>query len=217
MTAQSRHPASTGRTALRADASHTGVLSQVIADAFFDLAVSQWLVPDPAARREIFPTYFRIYVDHAFTGGLVFTTPALDAAALWLPVGPGGPGDPPEGYAERLAAVTGEYLDRFQALDEGFEAHHPVGTGHQHLAILAVRPDRQRLGIGTALLQAHHATLDRDGVPAYLEASDLGTRGIYLKYGYADLGDPIQLPDGPRMYPMMRPAKAAGASVPARM
>ena len=208
MTQPPGHPASTGHVAVPADQSHTGVLSQVIADAFFDLAVSQWLVPDPESRREIFPGYFRIYVEHAFADGLVLTTPTRDAAALWLPVGPDGPGDPPEWHAERLAAGTGVHLGRFQALDEGFGTHHPAGVPHQHLAIIAVRPDRQRLGIGTALLDARHAILDRDGIPAYLEASDLGKRDIYLQHGYADHGPPIRLPDGPLMYPMWRPAKA---------
>jgi GNAT superfamily N-acetyltransferase len=189
---------------VRASDADVPVLSQVIADAFFDLAVSQWLVPDPRARRAIFPAYFQIYVEHAVADGLVLTTHYRDAAALWLPVGPDGPGDPPEGYAARLAAVTGAYLDRFQALDEGFDAHHPAGTQHQHLAIIAVRPDLQRLGIGTALLDAHHAVLDRDGTPAYLEASDLAKRDIYLKHGYADHGPPLSLPEGPEMYPMWR-------------
>jgi GNAT superfamily N-acetyltransferase len=185
-------------------------LSQVIADAFYYLAVSQWLVPDPDARRGIFPPYFRIYVEHALADGLVLTTPARDAAALWLPVGPDGPGTPPDGYHERLAAITGPHLDRFTALDEGFDTHHPSGVPHHHLAILAVRPDRQRLGIGTAMLHAQQAILDRDGIPAYLEASDIDKRDIYLKHGYADYGDPIRLPDGPAMFPMWREPRRPG-------
>lgn len=178
------------------------VLSQVIAAAFRDLDVSRWLVPNPDARRLIFPDYFGIYVERAFANGVVYTTAARDAAALWILAD--GPGEPSEGYAERLAAVTGRHLDRFTALDRAFDAHHPAGAAHEYLAILAVRPDRQKLGIGTALLDARHAILDRDGTPAYLEASDLDKRGIYLKHGYTDYGSPIELPSGPRMYPMMR-------------
>ena len=52
---------------------------------FFDLPPSRWLVPDPAARRAIFPSYFRLYVEHALACGLVHTTPHHDAVALWLP------------------------------------------------------------------------------------------------------------------------------------
>jgi GNAT superfamily N-acetyltransferase len=192
----------------RAEPRDAGVLTQVIADAFFVLAVSQWLVPDPGSRRAIFPDYFGVYVDHALAEGLVLTTPARDAAALWIPVGPDGPGQPPEGHHDRLAALTGPHLARFEALDEQFDRHHPAGRPHEHLAILAVRPDRQLLGIGTALMNARHACLDRDGTPAYLEASDRAKRDIYLAHGYADIGDPINLPEGPSMYPMWRPPRA---------
>lgn len=188
------------------------VLSQVIAGAFYHLAVSQWLVPDPDARRGIFPPYFRIYVEHAVSDGLVLTTPDRDAAALWLPVGPDGPGAPPGGYQERLAAITGPNLDRFRSLDEGFGTHHPAGIPHQHLAILAVRPDRQRLGIGKALLRARHAILDRDRIPAYLEASDPAKRDIYRKHGYVLRPDaPIRLPGGgPELFPMWREPRGTG-------
>lgn len=97
----------------RAEPSDADVLSHVIADAFFYLAVSQWLVPDPDARRAMFPGYFRIYFiyfEHALAGGLVLTTPARDGAALWVPIGADGPSGPPEGYHDRLAGLTGQHL-----------------------------------------------------------------------------------------------------------
>ena len=78
------------------------------------------------------------------------------------------------------------------------------GVFHEHLAILAVRPDRQGQGIGTALLDARHADLEDQGIPAYLEASDERTRRLYLAHGYTDRGSPIELADGVRMYPMWR-------------
>ena len=183
-----------------------GILSQVIADAFGPLAVSQWLIPEPHARRAILPGYFRIHVEYALADGLVLTTPARDAAALWIPVGPDGPGEPPAAYPGELAIMTGRHLGRFQALDEAFGRHHPAGVPHEHLAILAVHPDRQLLGIGTALLNARHAVLDRDRTPAYLEASDAAKRDIYRKHGYVLRPDaPIRLPDGgSEMWPMWR-------------
>ena len=39
---------------------------------------------------------------------------------------------------------------------------------------------------------------------AYLEASDERTRDLYLRHGYTDHGEAIELPDGPSMYPMVR-------------
>jgi GNAT superfamily N-acetyltransferase len=222
MTARRQPAGATARGIVRAGEADIDVLSQVIADAFFPLAPCQWLIGDEAARREIFPGYFRMYVEHAMADGLVHTTPGRDAAALWLPLGPQLPA-PPDGYDEHLAQITGPWAERFAVFDAELDDHHLTGAEHYHLAILAVRPDRQGQGTGTALLDAHHTVLDQKGLAAYLEASDEGTRGIYLRHGYADYGTPIHLHDGllvhgddgapgqpgdgPRMYPMVRRPK----------
>jgi GNAT superfamily N-acetyltransferase len=200
--------AGTSLAVVLADDTCAGVLSQVIADAFHDLAVSAWLIPDEAARCQIFPRYFGLYVEHALADGIVLTTPDQAAVALWLPVAE-EPAAPPDWYDERLAQVTGPWVDRFRAFDAELERRHPAGFAHHHLAILAVRPDRQGQGLGTALLRAHHAALDRDGVPAYLEASNLRSRRLYRAEGYQDHGGLLFLP-GAAMYPMLRPPRPGG-------
>ncbi len=199
-------PGGTDRTVIRAGTADLDVLSQVIAGAFCDLAPSRWLIPDPAVRRQILPGYFRLHAEHALARGVVHTTPGCTAAALWIPAG-GEAAESPDGYDARLAAATSPWTSRFRAFDAALEGHHPAGTAHWHLAILAVRPDRQGRGTGTALLRAFHAALDHAGTPAYLEASGPRTRHLYLSHGYADHGPPVHLPAGPDMYPMWRPAK----------
>jgi GNAT superfamily N-acetyltransferase len=210
-----RQPAAAG--IIRAGQADIEMLSQVIAGAFFPLAPCQWLIPDQAARREIFPAYFRMYVEHAMADGIVHTTPARDAAALWIPLSTTPP-EPPAGYHEQLAQVTGPWAERFTAFDAELDARHLAGTEHHHLAILAVLPGRQGHGTGTALLDTHHNVLDQQGIAAYLEASDERTRRLYLRHGYSDHGtSPIRLHDGllagsdrhppaaeARMYPMTR-------------
>jgi GNAT superfamily N-acetyltransferase len=186
-----------------AGAADLDTLSHVIAGAFFDLAPSRWLIGDPAARREIFPGYFRLYLDHTLAHGVVHTTADRTAAALWLPAGPDAPAQPAD-YDARLSAVTGRWAERFAAFDAALDARHPA-TAHHHLAILAVRPGRHGHGTGTALLRAYHQHLDHDlGAPAYLEASSLRACRLYLRHGYTDHGPPIHLPGGPPMWPMWR-------------
>ncbi|HEV2636807.1 MAG TPA: GNAT family N-acetyltransferase [Actinocrinis sp.] len=201
-----------------ADAAH---LSVIVAAAFVSLAPSAWLIPDEPTRREIFPEYFRLYVDEAFASGTVYTNSDRTAVALWITkpqqqnfAGRGA--QPPRltanpahaqdsEYDERLGAVTGPWAYRFREFDAALDRHHPTGPAHHHLAILAVHPDVQHAGIGSALLAEHHRVLDAAGIPAYLEASDTRTRALYLRVGYQDRGDPIQLPaKGPLMYPMVR-------------
>lgn len=179
------------------------ILSTVIAEAFHDLPPSPWLISDEAARRRIFPGYFRLFLEHALTAGTVHTTPARDAAALWIPVGNEQPGLP-DGYLEQLATATEPWTQRFIVFDAVLESRHLTGQPHHHLALLAVRPGRQGRGTGTALLRFHHRVLDRSGKVAYLEASSQRNRELYLRHGYSDIGPSIDLPGGPSLFPMVR-------------
>jgi GNAT superfamily N-acetyltransferase len=193
----------TDRAVVRAEETDLDILSLVIAEAFADLPPSRWLIPLATVRREIFPGYFRLQIEHALASGLVHTTPGRTAAALWLPGGTEAR-EPAEGYEERMAAATYPWTERFAVFEATLGGRHPSGP-HEYLAILAVRPDRQRRGTGTALLHARHQILDRaPGMAAYLEAASPRARQLYLARGYADHGPPIELPGGPPMYPMMR-------------
>lgn len=200
------HADQADQSVVLADPSDLDVLSHVIADAFHDLAPSRWLITDPAARRAIFPGYFRLHLEHAMASGIVHTTPGRTAAALWIPAGEDAAGQAAD-YDARLAATTSPWTSQFVAFDAALDRHAPVSIPCYHLAMLAVRPDRQGRGIGTALLRACHVALDHAGTPAYLEASSPRTRHLYLSHGYTDYGLPIHLPGGPDMYPMWRRAK----------
>ena len=188
-------------------------LAEVIAEAFFDLAPSRWLVHDPEARRNIFTNYFMLSVELGLTAGAVYTTEDCQAAAIWLPVTRDARPELP-GYGARLDAVTRAWADRFREFDATLDKHRPR-QAHEWLAILAVAPRMQHQGIGTALLTGYHEALDREGMPAYLEASDECTRQFYLRHGYIDHGEPFCLPSGPCMYPMWREPHAVRKEVTA--
>ena len=69
---------------------------------------------------------------------------------------------------------------------------------------MAVRPDQQRKGIGSALLQHYHQRLDSAGTAAFLEASSTGARDLYRRHGYTALGEPYAVPNGALFFPMWR-------------
>jgi ribosomal protein S18 acetylase RimI-like enzyme len=187
----------------QAEAADLDRLSEVIAEAFLELPPSTWLIEDARARRQIFPSYFRLYLEHALVDGIIHTTADKTAAALWLPIAT-SPAAELSGYHTRLTAITWPWTERFLAFDAALDRRHPADVPHHHLAILAVHPSQQGNGIGTALLQAHHRMLDQVSVPAYVEASSPRNRDLYLRHGYTRLGAPIQLPHGPLMHPLWR-------------
>ncbi len=180
-------------------------MSDLIAAAFHPLASSEWLVPDASDRRQMFPPYFRLSIEQALHRGSVEVTEDRMAVALWFRVPPIGL-PALDRYEERLTSIAGPRVEQFRAFDLAMGERHPHGVQHDYLGILAVHPSRQRRGLGSALLVHHHQLLDheRPPAPAYLEANDLRGRALYLKHGYRDLGEPIELPDGPPIYPMWR-------------
>jgi ribosomal protein S18 acetylase RimI-like enzyme len=62
-----------------------------------------------------------------------------------------------------------------------------------------VRSDYQGLGLGARLLAHGHQRLHER--PAYVEATSPGSRRLYQRHGYHDLGR-IRLPDGPALWRM---------------
>jgi GNAT superfamily N-acetyltransferase len=61
----------------------------------------------------------------------------------------------------------------------------------------------QGAGLGGALRAPILARCDRDGVPAYLEATSDRNRALYERHGFRVRGA-IPLPDGPRVWAMWR-------------
>ena len=168
---------------------------RLVAVSFDHLDANHYLIPDETRRLEAMQEFFTVLTAHAANGaGKVLLTEDGNATAVWFDrtVEP----TEPDGYAERINAAAGEYADRFAALDELFEAHHPTEP-HWHLAFLAVHPDHWSRGLGGALMDHTHGWLDKEGLPAYLEATNADNQRVYRRHGYTDmtpfpivLGDP---------------------------
>lgn len=189
----------------QATAADAPMVADLIAHAFTPLQASEWLIPPPRDRRRILAAYFRIFIDHAVEYGHIDMTEDALAVAVWFPRTAELP-EPP-GYDRRLAEASHPWTDRFRMVDALIEGRHPTHP-HHHLAFLAVHPDHQRAGRGTALLRRYHTHLDATGTPAYLEASSPGARELYLRHGY-EQSPPYTLPNGAPFWPMHRaPARS---------
>ncbi|MBT8224163.1 MAG: GNAT family N-acetyltransferase [Dactylosporangium sp.] len=192
-------------TVERAAPEEARALAQIIGDAFAFLPVTGWLVPAEAQRAGILGEYFNIIVEHAVVHGVVETVADRSAVAVWHPAA-STPMPEIADYDQRMATVCGPNAERFGALDDVMHASHPPAPPvYDYLALLAVRPGRQGTGLGTALLRHRHQHLDRPGVPAYVEASSLGSRRLYQRHGYQDRGEPFAPPGCEAvMWPMWR-------------
>jgi GNAT superfamily N-acetyltransferase len=191
-------------TIVRAGTGAAAEVAGTVAAAFHPLPAAAWLVPDPDLRSQLLAGQFAILVEHATSYGTVYRTGDQQAVAVWFHRTEPAP-EPPD-YPARLAAACGAATPRFEILDALLEQHHP-GEPHHHLAFLAVNPAHQGRGLGTALLAHHHAYLDAQGVPSYLEASSERNRRLYARHGYR-AGEPFRLPDGTPFWPMWRPPRA---------
>ncbi len=195
----------------RADIGEAGAIGALIAGAFHDLEVSHWLAADPTERLAAMSGQFEMLIRSAILHGDVEVVdgPAVADDAGTEPVGVAAwfrPGEipDPDGYDEGLARVCGAHLERFVALDAAMHAAHPEAPEHAYLAFCAVRADMQGHGIGAALLESYHAGLDAAGTPAYLDASGLRSRGLYLRHGYVDHAEPYGVAGMANFYPMWR-------------
>jgi GNAT superfamily N-acetyltransferase len=182
----------------------TAQITDLLAASMGDGPVARWLAPDGGVRRYYATAYFEIFAEHAARYGEVYASVDeagfMSGVALWFPFTSLIPG--PDDYDRRLKEVSGSSFDRVRELDAALEAHHPM-LPHHYLAFLAVHPHRQNRGIGSALLDRHHARLDAARLPAYLEANDPRNRDLYLRHGYS-CREEIRLSDGPPLWPMWR-------------
>jgi GNAT superfamily N-acetyltransferase len=196
------HPIPVIRTATPADQQ---TVSDLLAEAFLHGDIADWLIPHLDTRARIYPHYFALHVEHALTHGQVEMTADATAVAIWYPIDAGPLPELPD-YPQRLADITGRFHPRFTDLERTMHDHHPYDQPHHYLAFLAVHPDRQRHGLGSTLLEHHHAQLDATGTAAHLEATGLRNRRLYARHGYLPRPT-FCLSDGPSLYPMQRTPK----------
>ncbi|WP_329334858.1 GNAT family N-acetyltransferase [Streptomyces sp. NBC_00663] len=175
--------------------------------AFQNDPVSRWVFPGDEYRRATHHKLMAAFTDIVLADGRIDLTEDGTACALWLPMpaeahgedeGNGG-----DGPAQMRASID-PANERIELIARLTEDIHPVGRAHEYLWMIGVSPDHQGEGLGTALIGAVLDRCDREGLPAYLEASSARSRVLYERLGFALLNRPLDLPDGPQMWPMWR-------------
>ncbi|MFJ8993778.1 GNAT family N-acetyltransferase [Streptomyces sp. NPDC102279] len=192
-----------------ADGGDRELVVRLLDEAFQNDPVSGWVFPDPAHRRATHHRLMAAFADVVLAEGRVDLAEDGSACALWLDVAAedheGGGGEPQgeDGPAQLRAAVDPDN-ERVELIGRLTADVHPSGRAHAYLWMIAVSPERQGEGLGSALMEPALDRCDREGLAAYLEASNARSRDLYERLGFVLTGRPLDLPDGPRMWPMWR-------------
>jgi GNAT superfamily N-acetyltransferase len=206
-----------------ADEADRELVVRLLDEAFQDDPVSNWVFPDPAQRRAKHPGLMAAFTDVVLAEGRVDLAEDGSACALWLSVpatgnhdGAGGnqedgegDGADEDGPAQLREAVDPDN-ERIELIGRLTAGIHPEGRAHAYLWMIGVTPERQGEGLGRALIESVLDRCDREGLAAYLEASNARSRALYERLGFALSGRPLDLPDGPRMWPMWREPRPGG-------
>lgn len=176
---------------------------RILDEAFHDDPVSSWVFPDEDHRRAVHGTFLGVFADIALAGGRVDLLEDGSAVALWFSVPAGAPEE--EDSTPALMRETADPdNERCELVGRLTGAVHPHDRAHEYLLMIGVSPQCQGQGIGADLMAGVLERCDREGVPAYLEASSMRSRRLYERLGFTFMGRTVDLPDGPPMWPMWR-------------
>lgn len=181
-----------------------GRLSLALAAAFETDPVFGWLVPDERRRLARLERFFALELRHV----------VLPAGVAWTADGPGASLELPPGawrmpfgaqlaHGPGFARVFGARLGHALALITRMEQRH-LREPHYYIPYVGVAPEGQGGGLGTALLRPTLDRCDREGLPAYLEATSERNAALYARLGFEHLGE-LTLGSSPPLWRMRRP------------
>ena len=188
-------------TPRRGNAADVAAAADTLAAAFTGYVWSDWTIQadDQEARLR---RGFELILEHAIVPfAELWVTDDCSAAAIWIPPSP----DP--GLREAFRAIAAELDevagDRAAANDaaEAQVAKLRPKEPHWYLASIGTRPERQREGLGAAVL----APVLARGERAYLETSAEDNLRFYRRLGFEVVAEPTIEGGGPPVWGMLRP------------
>ncbi|MEV4262931.1 GNAT family N-acetyltransferase [Kribbella sp. NPDC049584] len=172
--------------------------------ALFDYPMSRACL-DPDGYEERLTQYHRLFVEGiGLPHGRIWVTDDVSAVAVWFP--PDMPADAFAPHAAAFQELTGSRAALTAEYGQAIGLFHPRDPVWL-LALAAVDPDRQRQGLGHAVIEPGLAVADAAHSPAFVETQDPANVGFYESFGFTTIAE-LELPHhGPTHYSMYRAAR----------
>lgn len=184
------------------------VLAGVLARAFQNDPVFEWLQPDAATRAAAVPGFFGAIARHHFLDGggveIAEGLAGIGGATLWDP-----PGRRVQSSWREVAIVPAAirafrtHILAARGVADQMKAVHPEEP-HWYLATIGSDPEVRGGGFGAALMRSRLDRCDAEFAPAYLESSNPDNIGYYERFGFEVTGEIKIAGGGPSMWPMWR-------------
>jgi len=183
-------------------------LAHVLALSFNEDPVLSWIIRQDNKRLEALTDLFAFCLNDALQAGAETTTSDLRACAIWIP-------PKMENHSISLSWIPmlPRYIHwaglsrvgRFLSFVDACEGKRPREP-HYYLDSIGVDPDHQGKGYGSKLLKHTLDQVDSEGLPAYLESSNVRNNPLYERHGFRTLSE-IHLYGGPTIWCMWREPK----------
>jgi ribosomal protein S18 acetylase RimI-like enzyme len=168
--------------------------------AFSNDPVTRWVFPDANVYLSYWPRLVQAFGGAAFAEGTADSIDGCGGVALWFPPGVGSD-EETMGALVAEAVPVADQEEVFGFMGQMGEFH--LTEPHWYLPLIGVDVTKQGRGYGSALLRHALERCDRDGLPAYLEATSPLNKPLYERQGFEELGV-IQAGSSPPMWPMHR-------------
>jgi GNAT superfamily N-acetyltransferase len=182
----------------------TGLLTR----SFWDDPVIMWMFPDESVRRTKLPRFYDLLWVTMLPDGGCDVTSGTESATMWNPPGKWQlPLLTLLRHAPRMIGAFGTALPRALRLLHAMDAVHPAEP-HWYLNMVGTEPGLQGRGFGGAAIRSRLAKCDATGLSAFLISSKESNIPVYRALGFDVTGE-IVIPDGPTLWPMLRPPQSA--------
>jgi ribosomal protein S18 acetylase RimI-like enzyme len=180
---------STNRTSLPsriAAENDLGGVAGTLRAAFEADPLWRWAFSDPAQLE----VWWRFLVNSALRYPWVWIAGDYAAATVWIPPGQTELTEQEEARVKPLIdGLLGSRAPEVMELIARFGASHPAQQPHYYLSLFGTHPEAQGHGHGMGLLVENLATIDREGMPAYLESSNPANISRYERVGFVRVGE----------------------------